>query len=213
MVKPALLIVDMLNDFVKKGYNQGAYCERANNVVGNIKALTEYAIANNIPLVYCSDAHIHSDYELTRNGGRWDDHAMQGTEGSKIISELPTEGMKTFSRGETLDDKFDVSGFKAFNVEKGTYSGFFETTLDKLLKKLGVNTVYIMGLCTNICDMHTSAGAFFRGYKIKIVRNGVDTFTEEENQKGLSNLEFLYGAKILSLEEAKKELQDSTKVQ
>lgn len=213
MAKPALLIVDMLNDFVKEKYNPGAFCERSKNIVGNVKTLAEYAISAGVPVVYCSDAHVKSDYELTRNGGRWDDHAMKGTDGSRIISDLPTEGMKTFSRGETLDDKFDVSKFKIFNVEKGTYSGFFETTLDKLLKRLGVNTVYITGLCTNICDIHTSAGAFFRGYKVGIVSNGVDAFTAEDNNSGLANMQFLYGAKLLTAEEAKEKFKEYKETQ
>jgi nicotinamidase-related amidase len=66
---------------------------------------------------------------------------------------------------------------KDYIIEKRTYSGFYETYLDPLLRSLykgeSVKTVIIGGLHTNICIRHTSADAFFRGYQIVIAKDAV----------------------------------------
>ncbi len=207
MGKMAILVIDMLNDFVKGGYNSGAYCERGKNIVPRIKEVIKNAVDKGVPVIYCSDAHRKSDTELTRNHGRWGDHAMEGSEGAQIIKELPSKGMLTFHRGGSLDAKLDLTGHSLFNVEKGTYSGFYETALDQVLRRLNVSTIYITGLDTNICDTHTSAGAFFRGYNIVIIKDCVDACTQEDHERGLKNLEFSYGAKLKDSKQVIEDIQ------
>ncbi len=201
MGKTAVLVIDMLNDFVKKEYGSSAIAGGALEIVANIRKLVDSAIKNGVPLIYCSDAHLKSDHELAR----WGEHAMRGSAGCKIISELPTEGAVTFERGEdvtvTESKLSDAKNHKVFDVEKGTYDAFYDTPLDALLKRLGIDALYIAGVDTNICDLHTSSGAFFRGYKITIVSDGVNASTPEEYKRGLKNLEFLYAAKLKSTNE------------
>lgn len=59
-------------------------------------------------------------------------------------------------------------------LPKRTYSAFHETGLDPLLRNLGVESVVITGLHANICDRHTTADAFFRGYGVIVPTDGVD---------------------------------------
>ena len=101
------------------------------------------------------------------------------------------------------------SGHSLFNVEKGTYSGFYETALDQLLRRLNVGTVCITGLTTDICDTHTSAGAFFRGYNIVIIKDCVDAFTKEDHERALKNLESSYGAKLKDSKQVIEEIRRS----
>ena len=54
----------------------------------------------------------------------------------------------------------------------------------------------ITGLHTNICVRHTAADAFFRGYRIIVISDGVDAFTQEEHDQGLAYLEKVYGARV-----------------
>jgi len=65
-----------------------------------------------------------------------------------------------------------------------------------LLRSLNVKTVIITGLHTNICDRHTAADAYFRGYKIKVPEDCVDSFTEQDHIEGLEYLKRIYGAEI-----------------
>ena len=173
----------MLNDFVTGDLK----CERAKRIIPNIKKLIEAARVHNIPVIYSNDAHYPADVEVVQ---KWGKHAVKGTKGAEVILELkPAE--------------------KDYIVEKRTYSSFFETGLDPLLRSLyrgeGVKTVILCGLHTNICVRHTAADAFFRGYKIVIVKDGVEAFTQEDHEQGLKYLEYVYNAKLKAVDEIIKE--------
>ncbi len=180
----AIVIIDLLNDFV----TGKIATERAKNVIPNLRKLVEAARQNNIPVIYSNDAHYPQDVEVTR---KWGEHAIKGTEGAKVIPELePKE--------------------KDYVIEKRTYSSFYETGLESLLRSLydgkGVKTLVLGGLHTNICVRHTAADAFFRGYKIVVANDGVEAFTQEDHEEGLKYLEYVYNAKIISVDEIIKEI-------
>jgi nicotinamidase-related amidase len=59
-----------------------------------------------------------------------------------------------------------------------------------------------------MCVRHTSADAFFRGYKIVIPRDGVEAFNAQEQVQGLKYLEYVYGAKIMQTNDVIKEIVD-----
>ncbi len=170
----AVLVVDMLNDFVTGKLR----CERADRIIPNLKKLLAGARKEGIPVIYSNDAHLKEDYELRV----WGEHAIKGTKGAEVIPEL---------RPESSDYVF----------EKRTYSAFFETGLDQLLRSLGVTKLYVTGLHTNICDRHTSADAFFRGYSLVIVQDGVEAFDEKTHNEGLEYLKANYGAEIKTTED------------
>ena len=129
--KPAILVVDMLNDFVYGALT----CERGKAIVPATARLLDAAREAGIPVIFCNDAHRAGiDRELTI----WGDHAIAGTPGAEVIPELK------------LSERDYV-------VPKRRYSGFFQTDLDILLKELGVETVVMTGLHAHMCVRHTSA--------------------------------------------------------
>ena len=132
--------------------------------------------------MYINDAHNQVDYE----NKRWGLHALKGTEGAQVIDELKPK------KGDYV-------------VEKTTYSAFFETGLDPLLRRLKVEKVYLTGLHTNICARHTAADAFFRGYDIVAVEDGLNAFTEKDHQDGLEYLKFAYGVDVKKTDDIIKE--------
>ena len=173
--KPAILVVDMLNDFVTGSLT----CDRAKAIVPATAQLLDAARAAGIPVIFCNDAHRPGiDRELLI----WGDHAIIGTEGAEVIPELK------------LSDKDYV-------VPKRRYSGFFQTDLDILLKELGVKTVIMTGLHAHMCVRHTSADAFCLGYDVVVAKEATDSFTEEDYLGGLAYLKTCYGADAYSNEE------------
>jgi ureidoacrylate peracid hydrolase len=58
-----------------------------------------------------------------------------------------------------------------FYVRKHTYSGFFETRLDSVLRNLGVRTLLCAGFAADCCVLFTVADAVFRGYRTILVRD------------------------------------------
>ena len=167
----AVIVIDMLNDFADpKGK---LYCETAKEVIPKIKQVVDAARANNVSVFYLNDSHLKEDRELEL----WGPHAMRRTWGAEVVKELSPR---------------DVSEI----VEKRWYSGFAETDLDERLKKLGVRTIYITGMHTNICDRHTSADGYVKGYKIVMVSDATGTFTPQDHAAGLDYIKTMYGAQI-----------------
>lgn len=166
--KPAILVVDMLNDFVTGALT----CERGRAIVPETARLLDAARAAGVPVIFCNDAHrpgIDRELEI------WGDHALVGTKGAEVIPELK------------LSDKDYV-------VSKRRYSGFFQTELDILLKELGVKTVVMTGLHAHMCVRHTSADAYCLGYDVVVAKQATDSFTEEDYLNGLAYLKTCYGA-------------------
>jgi nicotinamidase-related amidase len=57
-----------------------------------------------------------------------------------------------------------------------------------------------------MCVRHTAADAFFRGYQIVIAKDGVEAFTQEDQEQGLKYLEYVYNAKIMMVDEIIREI-------
>lgn len=165
----ALIIVDMLNDFVTGSLK----CERAQRIIPQIRQLIDGFHKHNLPVIFANDSHLETDFEMHR----WGAHAIQGTEGAEVIPELTP-----------IDDDLIIG--------KHVYSSFFETPLDSILRSRKVDSVVLTGLHTHLCVRHTAADAFFRGYKILVPEDGVDSFTAEDHESGLVYLKEYYGTTI-----------------
>ena len=172
---PAILVVDMLNDFVTGALT----CDRAKAIVPATAELLDAAREAGVPVIFCNDAHIAG---IDRELKLWGDHAIVGTKGAEVIPELK------------LCDKDYV-------VPKRRYSGFFQTDLDILLKELGVKTVVMTGLHAHMCVRHTSADAYCLGYDVVVEKQATDSFTEEDYIGGLAYLKTCYGADAYTNEE------------
>jgi len=168
LVKSAVLVVDMLRDFIKREFISPS---RASRTIEAIKGLLERARNKGIPVIYVCDSHLPDDGEFKI----WPKHAVQGTKGAEVIEELRPQ------KGDYV-------------VKKRRYSGFYGTDLDLLLRELGIDTVIIVGVATHICVLHTAADAYFRGYRVIIPRDCVNAPTDEENEWGLKYMERMYGA-------------------
>ncbi len=175
MAKYALILVDLLNDFITGPIST----ERAPEIVQPNRRLIDAAHEKGIPVIYANDCHTPEiDHEFVV----WGPHAVVGTKGAEVVPELtPTD--------------------KDYIVPKKRYSGFYGTNLELLLRELGVDTVIITGWQTDCCCRHTAADAFFRGYKIIIPREATDTDTLENYLSGLAYLKKNYGADVCYVDE------------
>ncbi|MDR0500184.1 MAG: cysteine hydrolase [Coriobacteriales bacterium] len=181
--KTAIIVVDMLNDFV----TGSLACERGAAIVPALARLLDGArragcdangIAN-VPIVYANDCHLPGiDHELKL----WGEHAMKGTYGAEVVLELAPKATD-------------------YIVPKRRYSGFFMTDMNILLRELGVNTVVMTGLHTHMCVRHTTADAYMHGYDVVVASDATDAFTEQDYLSGLEYLRTVYGAMIATVDE------------
>lgn len=175
MEKSAVIVVDMLNDFVTGALK----CDRGLAIVPNVAKLVDGARANGVPVIFSNDAHIKGvDHELKL----WGDHAIAGTKGAEVIPELgPKDG--------------------DYVVPKRRYSGFFHTDLELLLDELGVQRVILAGLHTHMCVRHTAADAYCLGYDVAVASDCTDSFTATDYEYGIEYLKSVYGADVRTADE------------
>jgi nicotinamidase-related amidase len=168
----ALIIVDMLNDFV-----DGKLANpKAQAVIAPLQQLLQHARDEEWVVVFSNDAHKPGDPELRV----WGEHAMAGTREAEVIPQLaPREG-------EIVSPK-------------RVYGAFDFTGLDEQLKERGVDEVVITGQHTHICVRHSSYGALIRGYAITIPRDAVCGFEGIDEEEALAYLEMAYGAQITTI--------------
>lgn len=184
MVNYALLIIDMLEEFVRGRLR----AEAAEAIVPNIRKLVDFSRSRGIPVIYAVDQHypgIDKELEL------WGPHAVKGGPESKVIREL-----------EPIDSDYVVC--------KRRYDAFFGTDLDTLLRELKANNLIITGIHTHICVQQTAAGAFYRGYNIIVPIDCVAAASKDWHERGLEYMRSFLSAELLTscelIEKLKKEL-------
>ena len=175
MTRPALLAVDMVNDFVTGVFGN----PRSQAMAPRLAQLLAGCRADGIPVIYCSDSHLEGvDVELTVHPN----HALRGTWGAEIVPDLAPEPTD-------------------YTLTKRRYSAFFGTELEPLLRELSIDTVILTGVATNGCVRHTAADAFFHGFKVIVVSDCVESRDDESQRLGIEQMEGAYGARIVQAAE------------
>lgn len=161
MAKEALVIVDMSHDFVAE---EGTLTvgKPGQEIVPYIKSLAEDFLSANNNVVIAMDAHEPNDPHFDL----WPEHNVVNTPGQKIYGELD----EWFQENKEHE--------KVHYFPKGNYNSFFETDLADTLRGLGVETVHVVGVTTDICVFQTIGGADAEGFKTVTHRRGVATFTD-----------------------------------
>lgn len=171
----AVLTNDLQYDLVNKNEERraavAAFTPKMTTFLAEMRAL-------NVPIVHLQLINKEDDPRAERYDG-WLP-VTKGSDGARIMGEFLAEG--------------DVI------VEKNKDSGFYETDLDERLKELGVDTVAITGMQTQICVQTTAADGFFRGYNVIVPSDAVVSAREEDQTRALEWLRN-YCATILSAEE------------
>ena len=173
MAKKALLVIDMLKDFIDK---KGAlYCgPQASGIVPFIKSrIEEFRKAKDL-VVFVMDSHEPDDTEFKLFGR----HCVAGSGGAE-----PAAGLEPH-KGDAI-------------VKKTTYDGYHNSTLGTILEKGRIRDVYLTGVCTSICVMETAGSLSKRGYKVHIYKDGVADFDQGAHKFALERMKKIYGAEII----------------
>lgn len=170
--RSALVVIDMIRDFAEEG---GAlFVPEAARVIPAIAGRIARARAAGEPVVYVCDRHDRGDAELSD----WPEHALAGTPGAEVVAPLaPREGDPV--------------------VHKHTFSGFYGTDLEAILRDLGVGRLVLTGTVTNICVLFTAADAYFRGFRLTVPRDCVAALSEEDGRFALKLLADVFRAEVV----------------
>ena len=172
-----LVVVDMLNDFLKP--DGKLYCgPTAEAIIPGVVELAKKYAENDDVILFLADAHDEDDLEFER----FPKHCVADTDGDELIDEL----------------KQVVEGYENFEIiEKKRYSGFFETDLEDALFFEDPDLVEVVGICTSICVMDTVGGLANRDLKINLYKDLVADFDPEMHEMALKRMENLYGVNMI----------------
>ena len=183
--KTALLVVDMQNDFVRRG---APMCiDDAIKTVPAIGRLIALAREKKMPVVFTKFI-TGKEPSLLWN---W----------SPQIAELQC-CRRGFSRyyedvGETLDCSEIIGEFQPekqdYIMEKYWYSAFRNTNLIDILASEGADTVIVVGTVSQICVADTVHEGFSTGIKVIVARDGVSSFDDEQQDAALRNIHMKFG--------------------
>ena len=183
---PALIVVDMQNDFLLPEGLLQVWGGPA--VIPNVVQLVDTFHDANLPVFFTR--HIYEDPE--RDGGltaRW----WKVDRNSQRLREGTWHADLHVAFGPGPRDKV---------IAKRRYSAFFGTDLELLLRTSGVRDVVIAGVCTNICCEATAHDAFFRDFNVHFLLDGTGATDEAAHTATLRGIALSYGRLVTSAQVA-----------
>jgi len=183
--RPALIVVDVQNDFADPDGKVGRDGRDMTPVVEAVKAINRLvagARAASVPVVFVRVTHsptVDNPAYRARYAARGmaidDLLCADGTWGAEFYPEL------------TPPDQDDLV------VTKHAYDGFAVPELSSHLAKLGVDTAIVTGLVTELCVMGTAAGAFEHGFHVVVPREASGSVDASASDAALGLIAQFYG--------------------
>ncbi len=182
----ALVIIDMINDLEYPGGDE--LYQHSLPVAQRIADLKRCAQAAHVPVIYAND-----------NFGRWRSDFRQ------VVAHCLFDGVLGQPLAELLKPDADD-----YFVLKPKHSAFFVSTLETLLKYLGVRALVLTGIAGDTCVLFTANDAYMRDLALYVPADCVASISVEENSRALAYMQRVTKADIrpsteLDLAELRKE--------
>lgn len=142
-----LVVVDVQVDFV----SGSLAIPGASAVIAPLNAWIEAFVRRGLPIVATRDWHPAGHLSFRKHGGPWPEHCVAGTPGA------------AFAPGLRLPAESWIIS-KATQPDRDAYSGFEGTTLGDWLRHQHAARLFVGGLATDYCVLHTVLDACERGF-------------------------------------------------
>ncbi|CAJ1229147.1 cysteine hydrolase family protein [Lactiplantibacillus xiangfangensis] len=181
--KQALLIIDYTNDFVA---DQGALtCGQPGQLLATpIVTLADQMRTAGDWVLLPTDVHTPND-PYHPESKLFPPHNVRNTWGRELYG--PLKDWYAEHQDEATVWQFD----------KTRYSSFAGTDLDLRLRERHVDTLHLVGVCTDICVLHTAVDAYNLGYQLVIHENAVASFDAAGHDWALRHFKNTLGATIV----------------
>ena len=174
--RAAILVVDMLNEFLEPGGEMVLLEGR--RVIEPINRLLAASRKMGMRVVWLCDEHpIPEDKEFEKRVP----HCIGGTWNAGIVNAMNVAP-------------------EELRIAKRRYSGFFGTDLDLRLREWGVQQVVVTGVVTNICVRSTVHDAYFLGYDVFVPEDCVSATSDREQASTLYDIDTHFGDVVTSEE-------------
>lgn len=176
--KTGLLIVDLQNDFL---HPDGAYA-RGGQASPMIAALPEKVLPVANALRKAGGWVVSTQFTLVPGKGG---EPFISPHLKKMRPFLAKGDFAPGSWGNTLVDELQPADLA---VEKVAYSAFFMTRMEWVLRKAGIETLFICGIVTNGGVASTVRDAHVRDFKTFVLSDGCAAFSNEVHERALGDL-------------------------
>jgi nicotinamidase-related amidase len=182
MMKKALIVIDYIYDFVAAdgrltcGEPGGALEKKIARHIREFSAAGDY-------IVNAADYHTEGDI-YSPEAALFPPHCLAGDKGRELY-------------GEAFDAYGEVPEEQKVTLDKTRYSAFAGTRLDILLRERRIGEVYLCGVCTDICVLHTAVDAYNLGYKLAVYGDAVAGFDTDAGAFALRHIGNVLGGKIV----------------
>lgn len=181
--KKALIHIDYTYDFVAA---DGALtCGAPGQALeGRMVELTKAFIDNGDYVVFAIDIHQEND-PFHPETKLFPPHNIEGTAGRKLYGAL---------------EELYQANKQAANVywmDKTRYSAFAGTDLELRLRARGISELHLVGVCTDICVLHTAVDAYNKGFDIIVHEDAVASFDPEGHVWALRHFKGSLGAQVV----------------
>ena len=196
MVKenPALLIVDVQNDFCPGG---ALPVSKGDRVVPVINRYIRIFQKRNALIFASRDWHPRKTKHFKEFGGPWPVHCVQKTQGAGFHPHLKLpRTVIIISKGY----KANQDGYSAFAGVNA-----IGKLLEKILRELDVRELYVAGLATDYCVKSSALDALKAGFKVKLLTDAIKgvNIKPDDSTKAIRQM-IRSGAKRLTLSGLKK---------
>src|SRR6266478_3272601 len=200
--RSAVIVVDMENDFAAKGgmfERAGVDISGAQNVIAPTAKVLPAAREAGLKIIYLkmgyrpdlSDLGATDSVNRTRHlklGVGQKIQAPDGRESRVLIRDMWDTDIVPELRPQASD----------IVLYKTRFSGFYQTDLDAMLKKLGIKYLIVTGVTTSICVESTVRDAMFRDYLCVLLRDCMSEpighdLPRTNHEASLLNVEVLLG--------------------
>lgn len=183
MKKRALINIDYTVDFVA---TEGALtCGEPGQLLEHTNVeLTKEFIKNGDFTVFAIDVHEQGDVYHPETK-LFLPHNIRNTEGRNLYGAL-----KPLYEANKEQDC-------VYYMDKTRYSAFAGTDLELKLRERGITELHLIGVCTDICVLHTAVDAYNKGFDIVIHKDAVASFNQAGHEWALGHFEHTLGATII----------------
>jgi nicotinamidase-related amidase len=171
MEKPALLIIDMQNDFVLEGKPLKVAGARA--VIPKIQIVLSEFRKRSLPVFHILRVHRPdgSDVEITRK---------------ELFSRSPFAVEKTRGAG-IIDELAPLKG--EYILTKTRMSAFIGTELDLMLRTRGVSTLFVCGIQTPNCIRTTVFDGIAYNYPVVLIDDATGASSDEVHRANVRDMQ------------------------
>lgn len=167
-MKKALLVIDLLQDFFKKGL----LAEHQQKLVSFVNELVDVGHKQNIPVIW-----VRQEYKTDLS-----DAPLYNRKNNKLITIENTQGCQLLPELHCEENDYEII--------KKRYSAFFNTDLERLLGQLHIDTLIIMGINTMTCVRTTVIDAYQRDYEVILALDSVDAYDIEQHKNSIKYLKY-----------------------